>query len=295
MRRYDAVALFSSTYLGSMVKIFRDGTLVRMGVGGIYPYQKGYDANIDLSMTYPLSALPHLYDDPISMKYDPSKPAPLTYAGVISPGNAGGTAIVYGAAYYHPNVGTQVLKKNLTTGATIQTITLPTTLTPYGHDRISILPDGLLVALDFDNGTFGIAKFYNLNTGTFLYTSTFARSAHAFVDTVNRNIWSIGLSDSKMRVYDFQPAPSQFSPFTVGTNRKRFRSDEITTTLKGSNGELIANWPVQWELNQAVPEGALDKLYTVTDELGVTTNRFYGPGVDDFLGQSTEIKAWTAY
>ncbi len=294
LRRYDCVAFYSSSYLGSIHKIYRDGTVVRVTSMNSYPYLTGYDQDVDLTATYfSIFGTGNYYNDPISMKYDPSKPAALTYSGVIIPGAGGGRTTVWQGAYYQTNGGSTFYKLNLTTGAVLHTYSLPASITPFSADRLAITQDGIGVLLDFDNGTYGVAKFYNISTNTYLYTSTFARSQQAFVDSVNNNIWSIGTADTKMRTYSFQPAPSTFTPISWGTNHKRFREDAITATLKGSNGELITNWPVGWILTGT--EGNLDETFSLTDENGVATNKYCGPGVDDYLGGDMTIEAWTGY
>jgi hypothetical protein len=177
-----------------------------------------------------------------------------------------------------------------------------------------------LVVVDFDNGSYGVLRFYDLTTGTSLYTSVVERSRSIYVDRVHKNIWSVALDDSHMQVYSFDVAPYVFNPFTMGANKSRYRQDDLSGTLLGAQGEPVRFWPVGWRLTQPSmgggflgdfevgfgplgshgsggpsAEGHLEHDYTETDAAGVTENLYCGPGSLDYVGQSATIEAWTGY
>ena len=284
-RRHDA-AYFNSNGM-SAYRLYRDGTAVRVRHAMSYYYSKTYDVDLDLGVTFQVAGV-NLNDDPISYTYDPSKPSRLTHTGVLAYSPTSG--VIWKNAWYRTS-GSTVYKKSLDASADLGSFAVAGTLS-FTADRVYITPDGTVVLLDFDNGTYGVARFYDLSTGLSLYESTFARSAHAFVDMNTRNIWSIGLSDNIMRTYSFSPAPTVFDPLTVGSNRSRYREDAISATLKGSNGELITNWPVGWTLTGA---GSLRDAASITDANGVATNVYRGPQDAGSVGTSVTIEAWTGY
>ena len=146
--------------------------------------------------------------------------------------------------------------------------------------------------MDFDNGSFGVIRFRHIDTGE-MYESTTDRAKFMWLDRVNNNIWICRLSDNKMVVYDMQVAPANMSVVTMGANRCRYREDNLSVTLTGSNSEPVKNWPVEWVMSTS--EGHLEFEVTETDSLGVARNRYCGPGADDYVGASLTITARTAY
>jgi hypothetical protein len=126
-----------------------------------------------------------------------------------------------------------------------------------------------------------------------MYTSVIDRAKRTFVDTKNKNIWSINLSTGKMQVWGFDVAPSSFSAITMGSNKARYRQDDLSVTLQGSVSEPVPNWPVSWSLSTS--EGHLRDTVTTTDSSGITTNRYCGPGADDYVGGSQTITVSTGY
>ena len=294
MPRYDCVVHHGPSHLGSQYKIFRDGSVVRL-CNAAYQVNIGYDFEKDLTITTDYFLGANYLNDPISTKRDYSRPSSLSFVGIDLTTQS--RPFVYGGYYYHAVPFTATVKKrNLSTGAEVATITTTGSQSIVSNNAYcDITPDGVLVVFYLDNGSFGVARFYDLVANEMMYESVFARSKDAWIDRVNRNIWSLRLSDSKLEIYSFDPAPYAFSPFTVGSNRSRYRQDAITTTLTGQHGEVIPNWPVGWLLTHTLPEGHLQHDFTETDEDGVTTNLYCGPGADDFLGQSTTIEAWTGF
>lgn len=315
-RRYDCAIHFGVNHLASVYKVFRDGSLVRMGAGS-FNHVYGFSIDDDLPISIPVPGTP-LLNDPIGMQGDPAKLASLTYTGVVAAGHT--RPLVYNGFYYIGASTANVTKHNLGTGALVETIVTTGSITPFAVDRLDITRDGILVAIDADNGTYGVVRFFDLNTGENLYTSTFARSRAVYVDRVHKNIWSVRLSDSIMEVYSFDVAPSVFNPLTMGANKSRYREDALSGTLLGAQGEPIRYWPVGWRLTQPrqgggflgdfevgygalgshgslgpSAEGHLEVGYTETDANGVTTNRYCGPGSIDYVGQSATIEAWTGY
>lgn len=315
-QRYDCAVHFGLTHIASVYKVFRDGTLVRMG-NGSFNHVYGFSIDEDLPISIGSSVAP-LLNDPVGMKYDPAKFASLSYTGTIGAGHT--RPLVYNG-YYYIGAGTaNVTKRNLATGALVETIVTTGVISPFAVDRLDITLDGILVAIDADNGTHGVVRFYDLTTGLNLYTSAFARSRAVYVDRVHKNIWSVRLSDSIMEVYSFDVAPYVFSPFTMGSNRSRYRQDDLSGTLLGAQGEPVRFWPVGWRLTQpnqgggfvgdlevgvgalgsngslgSSAEGHVEHDYTETDEGGATENLYCGPGSVDYVGQSATIEAWTGY
>jgi hypothetical protein len=155
-----------------------------------------------------------------------------------------------------------------------------------------ITPDGWFVGIDADNGTTGVVRFLNLYTGA-TYESYIEKSKCFFIDPFNKNIWSFRASDSRMQIYTFDVAPSSVSSITMGSNRKRYREDDLSVTLLGDRNEPVPNWPVHWELTTA--EGHLKETVTLTDYSGVATNTYCGPGRADFVGGSQTITVSTGY
>jgi hypothetical protein len=197
---------------------------------------------------------------------------------------------IWNGSYYRPT-GSTVQKRSMS-GTVQSTITVTGTQT-FSADRAFITQSGKLVVIDFDNGTYGVARFYDLTSSTMLYEAVFDRSFIACVDTVHEHIWALDLTTKKMKVWSFLIAPQNFSAITMSANRARYREDTLSVTLRGSLNEPVPNWPVSWALSTG--EGRLEKSYTVTDASGVTTNRYFGPGVDDFVGGSQTITVSTGY
>jgi hypothetical protein len=291
MSRYDCV-LYIGQVFQSIYKIYRDGTAVRCsGSQGQIAFL-GYDLNEDLVFTNMHLSTPHSnwYNDPIGLKYDFTKPAALTHTGWVLP-DATFNAFVWGNNYYTGSVAT-ITKRNLATGASEGTYVTTGSITPFSMDRFSITPDGWIVAIDYDNGSFGVVRFYNVYTAQ-QYTSTIDKSKLAWVDWKNKNIWSVKLSDSKLQIYTFEVAPASFSAITLGGNRSRYRQDSASVTLRGSNNEPVPFWPVAWSLTTG--EGHLQEDYTETDIDGIATNVYCGPGVTDYVGGSQTIEVSTGY
>ncbi len=286
--RYDAVLYISSSYLGSQYKIFRDGTAIRQCVAANAVY--GYDADLDRVIFIDVGALPNYLHDPISTKHDPSRLASMTVDTVLA-----GTPFpfVWRGAYY-TIAGAVVTKRALTTGTPITTYTLTGAQTWSGTIRMDICDDGTLVALAVDNGSYGVVRFFDLNTNENLYESVVPRSKFLFVDRVNRNVWSVRFADDILEVYSFDVQPDAFSPFTVGSNRSRYRQDAITATLVGAQGEPVPFYPVGWTLDPPTL-GHLEHDYTVTDINGETENTYCGPQDPAAVGEDVTIQAWTGF
>lgn len=288
MRRYDC-AVIMNTVFGGCFKIYRSGKVVRVcrsalgsGIVG------GFDTNIDKMMSIGISTAP-LYNDVIGMIWNPQDLAALTYQGTVTNGHS--HPVVYGQKYYCPS-GTNVIARNLTTGATIDTIAMGGSVTPFFAERVDVTDDGWLVSMDFDNGAFGVLRFHHLVTGV-QYSSTVDRAKYIWLDRVNNNVWVCRLSDSKMVVYTTQVAPTTMSAITMGTNRCRYREDALSVTLTGSNGEPASNWPVEWTMSTS--EGRLEFSVTNTNASGIATNRYAGPGATNYVGAALTITAKTAY
>jgi len=314
--RYDCAVHFGVSHTASVYKVFRDGTLVRMGNGS---FNRFYGFSIDDDLPFSIEpATSNRMNDPIGMKYDPAKPAPITYTGLVASGHV--FPVVYGGYYYTIASGSNVTKRNLATGALVDTIVTTGAITPFSGERVDITPDGIMVVMDFDNGTYGVLRFYDLVAGVNLYTSVVERSRAIYVDRVNRNIWSVRLSDSKLQIHSFDVAPYVFNPFTMGANKSRYRQDALAGTLLGAQNEPVRFWPVGWRLTQPAQgggflgdfevgygalgshgalgpsaEGHLESDYTETDSAGVTENLYCGPGSADYVGQSATVEAWTGY
>lgn len=289
MRRYDCVVVYNNSF-GGCFKLYRSGKVVRVSRSALGSfYLGGYDANLDTALTIPLAGTV-LNNDVVGMIYNPQDPSALTYTGVIVPsGHA--NPVVYGQKYYRV-AGATVTSHNLATGATIDTYVLTGSIAPFGAERVDITDDGWLVGMDFDNGTVGVLRFYNLVTGE-QYTSSVARAKFIWIDRVNKNVWVYRLSDSKLAIYTMQPAPATMSAVTMSANRARYREDTLSVTLTGSNGEVVPYWPVEWLMSTS--EGHLEFAYTKTNASGVATNRYCGPGATDYVGASLTITARTGY
>ena len=295
MRRYDCV-VFYNTGFGGCFKLFRSGHCVRMSrsaLGSIYLC--GYDTNVDKIVTvasvWTGTLTVPVYNDPINMLYNPQDPAALTNTGVIIP-DAHTNFVIHGNRYYpSPAGGTSFVAANLANGDTLETITLTGSLT-FVANRVDVTDDGWYVLMDFDNGSAGVIRFKHSVTGE-QYESTTERGKFMWLDRVNNNIWVYKLSDSKLAVYSMQVAPATISAVTMGANRCRYREDNLSVTVTGSNGELVKNWPVEWLMSTS--EGHLEFDVTETDSLGVARNRYCGPGADDYVGASLTITARTGY
>ena len=284
--RHDAALWLMST--GGVYKVYRDGTAVRCCASfGAYVVF-GYDFTEDKMMTHGAAAAGvWYYNDPTSLKYDPSKVAPPTFnPGTLPSFN---TSIWNGHVYF---TAANIIYKKTFAGGAVSSFSTTGTLTRVG-DMIHICPDGTLVEIDFDNGTYGVARFHNLYTGLTMYESTFDRAKWVWVDTVNRNIWSISLATGKMQVWSFQVAPQNFSAITMGANRCRYRQDDLSVTLRGSQNEPVPNWPVKWTMTTS--EGHLRDEVVDTNDVGVSTNLYCGPGVTDYVGASLTIQVETGY
>lgn len=291
IRALDAMVYVSSYgHLGGFYRIFRDGTAIRTKAGLTYHYQHLYWHERDtLVFADTFGSLGHsVVCEPISFVLDYMESSPLT-ATALGDGYSGAT--MYGGYYYRPYLSNTVRKHNMD-GTLDSSFTVTGTQT-FAHDRVFITTDGILVAIDYDNGTYGVARFYNLWTATMLYEAVFDRSSIAGVDTVNSHIWSINLTTKNMQVWSFLIAPNNFSSITMSGNRARYREDTLSVTLRGSINEPVPNWPVAWSLS--TNEGRLEKSYTLTDASGVATNRYFGPGLDDFVGGSQTITVSTGY
>ena len=311
--RYDAAWYAGSSPLSHTFRIFRSGEVVRMcGGTGRVP---GYDADLDRVFSYTFGTAP-LNHDPIGQKHDPARAGAITYTDLVL---AGYSWPFVWHGYYYTIAGSIVSKRDLATGAAVTTYTLTGTLSFPGGARLHITPEGTLIAW-VDNGTYTVVRFYDLYTSTNLYESCMERMRFVFVDAVHQNMWGVRLSDSIMQTYSFDVAPSVFNPFTLGANRSRYRQDALSGTLLGAQNEPVRFWPVGWRLTQPSmgggflgdlevgygalgsngalgpsAEGHLEHDYTETDEDGVTTNLYCGPGSADYVGQSATIEAWTGY
>lgn len=292
MRRYDCVVMFNSGY-GGCFKLYRSGKVVRVCRAGQIYTVGGYDANVDkmMSLQYAGTFPYHMYNDAIGMMHNPQDQASITYAGVIIP-DGHLHPVVYGQKYYHASGTANVLSRSLSTGALIDTVVLTGSITPFIGDRVDITDDGWLVGIDFDNGTVGVLRFYNLVTGE-QYTSSVDRAKFIWIDRVNKNVWVYRLSDSKLVIYTMQVAPATMSAVTMSGNRARYREDTLSVTLTGASGEVVPYWPVEWTMSTG--EGHLEFDYTETNASGVATNRYCGPGATDYVGASLTITARTAY
>lgn len=285
--RYDAAWYAGSTYLSNNWKIFRDGTVVRMCAAANVVY--GYDADQDRVISIAAgSSGENLYHDPVSTKHDPSRPSTLTVNTLLA-GHP--NPFVWRGAYYTVS-GTTITKRDLTTGAAITTYTLTGSITWSGSPRVDVGDDGIVVAYIPDNGTRGVVRFFELSTGENLYESSVTQSKFIFVDRAHRNIWSVRAADNILEIYSYDVQPAAFNPFTVGSNRSRYRQDAVTTTVVGDQGEPARFCPVGWTLDPP-DSGHLEHDYTLTDEDGVARNTYCGPQDVALVGTDVEIAAWT--
>jgi hypothetical protein len=113
--RYDAVVLLGGSHLAGTYKIFRDGSIVRMANGPAFSVH-GFSIDDDLPITIPTTPASPLLNDPIGMKYNPSKLSSLTYTGTVASGHT--NPVVY-KGYYYTVSGATVTKRNLATGAAV--------------------------------------------------------------------------------------------------------------------------------------------------------------------------------
>lgn len=285
LRRHDCVVLHNGQ---SYYKIYRDGTVTRVRVGDLFYGILGYDADKDLMFTIDFFGRygGNKFHDPVGLAVDPSKPSTVTTTNI---GDQVGNCFWW-HGFYYAVAGASIYKHNAA-GAAVSNFALTGTQSFVG-DRVFITQDGILVALDADNGTQGVARFYDLYVGVNLYESVFDASKFLAADTVNKNIWTINTSD-KLQVWSFQVAPANFAAITMGANRARYREDTLSVILRGSVNEPVPYWPVAWSLTTA--EGGLEKSYTVTDSAGVATNRYCGPGLTDYVGAAQTITVSTGY
>lgn len=283
MKRHDCVVFNNAVFAGNY-KIFRDGTACRVCAGN--NYKNSYDADRDLIYINNILGVTNFYNDPISLLHDQSQPARFTNNGP----NFHAAFIWHSIAY---RVSAFTVTKYDLAGTVLGTFNVTGSITPFIADTIAVTEDGILVLVDDDNGTYGVARFYDLYTSTVLHTSVFDRARRSFVDTVNKNIWSINVTTGKMQVWSFDVAPSNFTSITMGANRCRYRQDDLSVTLRGSVNEPVPNWPVKWTL--ATAEGHLRDEVTFTDTSGVTENLYCGPGADDYVGAGQTITVETGY
>jgi hypothetical protein len=281
-KRHDCV-IHNNGSLASTYKIYRDGTVIRACAGDGLPV--GYDTDYDLHFSMNYGAT-NYFNDPIGLRFDPSKPATVTVNTIGSENGVARQQVYYRAS------GNTALKYSYA-GVAQGSITVTGTVSPFSADTLAITDDGTLVLLDYDNGTYGVARFYNLLAGVVLHESVFDRSRKAWVDTAHNNIWSLNLSTGRMQVWSFLVAPSSFSAITMGANRCRYREDALSVTLRGSLLEPVPNWPVSWSLSTG--EGHLQESFTLTDSAGVATNVYCGPGATDYVGGSQTITVSTGY
>jgi hypothetical protein len=283
MKRHDCVVFNNGAFAGNY-KIFRDGTAARVCSGN--GYQNSYDADRDLIYVNNWLGPTNYFTDPISLLYDPSKPARFTNNGLN-----------FHAAFIWQNFAYRVSAFTVTkydlAGNILGTFNVTGSITPFIADIWTITDDGILVLVDDDNGTYGVARFYDMYTSTVLHTSVFDRARRSFVDTTHKNIWSINATTGKMQTWSFDVAPSNFTAITMGANRSRYRQDDLSVTLRGSVNEPVPYWPVKWTLTTA--EGHLRDEITDTDASGVATNLYCGPGADDYVGATQTITVETGY
>lgn len=280
-RRHDCVVFDNNS---TVYKIYRDGTTIRLCQGRYYSYA-GYDADLDLLFQHWPGGT-NLYNDPIGMLGDPSHPCRFTYNGYSLIGGF----VWRGSHYWGYNVS---ITKSSMTGTLESTLSVTGSITPFFADTVAITDDGIAALIDYDNGTYGVVRFYNVFTNTVLHTSVFDRSWKAWVDTVNKNIWSINRTTNNLQVWSFDVAPQNFTAITMGSNRCRYRQDDVSATLRGSLNEPVPNWPVKWSLSTS--EGHLRDEVVLTDANGLTTNLYCGPGVTDYVGGSQTITVETGY
>ena len=283
MRRHDCV-VYNNGGLNGIYKIFRDGTTCRVTTGDVY--QHAYDWDLDLTYIINSFGSANYYNDPIGLRFNPSLLARFTSLAF-----GYSQSFVWNQLAYRVG-GATVTKYNMS-GVSQGTFSLTGSISPFVADTWAITDDGIFVGIDTDNGTQGVVRFYDMATGTNLYTSVIDKSIRTFVDTTHNHIWSINAATGKMQVYSFDVAPTTFSAITMGANRCRYREDALSVTLTGSASEPVRNWPVKWTLTTA--EGHLKDTVTLTDTSGVATNTYCGPGADDYVGGSQTITVETGY
>lgn len=276
-------------------RAYRDGTMVRIGAnlggGSLYFYDWNAGLPFYINLFTPATRMRF---DPITWQPRPATSPVLAYDIVAATNYQKGNILKDGLLWYRLNA-TQVRALDATTGSTVTTLTTTGTASAYAIEYFGFTRDSLMIAVQWYNSFYnlGVVRVHDVATDTTLYETRIDSAWRGALDHVNNTIWSINKSTNNAQLWSLQPAPSAFSPFTVGSNRKRYREDAITTTLVGAHGELIKNWPVGWTLDTA--EGHLEHLYTETDEDGVTTNKYCGPGADDYAGGTQIITAWTGY
>lgn len=290
VKRHDCVV--HQTQLGSTYKIYRDGRCVRVCSSQGYNYVQGFDNDRDkiFIIDFSLNIGGNHYNDPIGLKYDPNTECVFTPTGTS--GLTTGTNGFIWKGNLYKIVGATITKYTLA-GVSQGTFTVTGSITPFSADIVEITDDGTLIAIDFDNGTYGCVRFYDMSTGTSLHYSVFDRSKRAWVDRVNENIWSINLTSGMMQVWTFQVAPQNFSAITLGSNRSRYREDAASVILRGSVNEPCPFWPVAWSLSTS--EGHLINTYSETDASGIATTAYCGPGATDYVGASQTIQVTTGY
>lgn len=280
-------------------RLYRDGTLIDVGNNNS-PFTIKYDniAEKDgVIVTFQDDAYGY-YIDRITWISDLTR----SIAGNMTKSNLGNGVFLRNRSgsmkYYGPSSGGYIQYDELT-GASEAVIVVTASFT---IDSIHFMKEQQICLFDYSAGR---VFFYDVELNDLLLETSIEPCIAACFDTLYQNVISIRDSDYSVQVYDSKARAFKLSALSASPGLyDRYKTENLSITVLGSDDEPINNIDVEWVLQRIVgldnsidsheinaleinagasflsPKGKISPAFTKTDENGIATAVYCPPGLD---------------
>jgi len=299
-----AISVSSGTNM--IDRIYRDGTMVRMGqlFFGSTNQMVGIGDKIALGTGNQL-----YYYDPITWTYDFNKPLGPNLGSfslvnsVIVPNRAGVLKV------YRPSFGSYA-RYDLQT--MVLEATVPILVAGNIGGQIHWLQDQQIVAW---NNLTGEIVVWDVDAEVARLRSFVNPGTRMVVDRTHSNVITVNNS-KQTEIYELSVAASAISALTFTPNNfDRFHGEEVSVTITGSNGELVKDQDIEWSVvglpadtvavnsktmntfgvdaagANSPAKGCIHPRFTKTDAAGIARAKYCPPGNDWVMSEREVVSA----
>ena len=209
--------------------------------------------------------------------------------------------------YYFPTGGGYT-RYDEATGASEATVVVTASFT---IDSIHFMKEQQVCLFDYSAGR---VFFYDVASESLVLETSIEVAKTACFDTTYQNVISIRNSDFAVQVYDSKARAFKLSALTVSPGTyDRYKTEDVSVTVLGSDDEPIADIDVQWKVQRLInvdnsintreinalevlagasflaPKGSITPAFTKTNSNGVATAVYCPPGLDWVIGDTEVI------
>ena len=288
-------------------RVYRDGTTIEMGIlqsSGGFSLTGHPREGIAVATRSPGGTF---FLDPITWNYDFNRP--FTSAVTVDSGQKG----LYlrdasGSLKYYKLLSNRLIRIDALTDVTESDVVITSNVFPVGGVQWA---GGNKVLVTYGDGEIKI-----VDVVTFEITlDSFIDVARIFsYDTKRDLIVTVRLSDGVVQTWATNIVPATLSVLSFSPGAfERYQTEQVSVTVLGSNGELVPDIDVKWEVLTLSPadggvnveavnvqavnagslfvpaKGRIDPEFTKTNSLGVATATYCPPGNDWVLNDQEII------